>query len=192
MANRHPVLLSRFMATGPGSERVVALAVALVVVLGVALPVAAWLITRRLAPLHVTSRLGAGYDAIDKWLLDRYQLAPHERWRVRQAVFRGQRVSDARLTQAAHGLAVQVLSGGFRGLRVARVLGWVVLAWGIGSAGAGIATLVMDHQAAGVLAGSLYLIGAGGFIFAGTAQALLGPKQMRQNARKARQLNQNG
>jgi len=93
-------------------------ALALVVVIGVGLPVAAWLITRQLPPPRAMSRLGAGYDAIDKWLLDQYQLAPPERWRVRKAVFRGDQVSDAMLTPATHGPAIRVLGGGFRMLRL--------------------------------------------------------------------------
>jgi hypothetical protein len=47
---------------------------ALVVVAGVGLPVAGWLITRRAPPPRTAGRLGAGSDTIDRWLLDQYQL----------------------------------------------------------------------------------------------------------------------
>ncbi len=61
-------------------------ALAFVVILGVGLPVAAWWHSRRHPPPPVT-RLGTGYDRIDKWLLRHYQLAPLDRDRVRTAVF---------------------------------------------------------------------------------------------------------
>jgi hypothetical protein len=46
---------------------------------------------RRCAGRRVMGRLGIGYDAIDKWLLDRYQLPSHERWRVRKQCFEAAR-----------------------------------------------------------------------------------------------------
>ena len=107
-------------------------ALALVAVIGVGLPMAAWLITRRLPPPRAVSRLGAGYDAVDKWLLDQYRLAPHDRWRVRKVVFQGGQVSQAALTPAARGLATQVLTGGFWLLRLSRLLGWVDLLLAVG------------------------------------------------------------
>jgi hypothetical protein len=86
----------------------------LVVVIGIGLPMVAWSITRRLPPpRHTVNRLGSGYDAIDRWLLDRYQLPPHDRWRVRTALFACRRVNDATLAQAAEGLAAWVLASGF-------------------------------------------------------------------------------
>ncbi len=165
-------------------------ALALVVVIGVGLPVAAWLITRRLPPPRAMSGLGAGYDAIDKWLLDQYQLAPPERWRVRKAVFRGDHVRDAMLTPAAHGLAIRVLGGGFRILRLSQLLGWVDVAMATGVAGAGIAMLVTNQHAEGFLMAVLGLIGGGLLMFAGVMRALWFPKQIRRNAAKALHLNQ--
>ena len=102
-------------------------ALALVVVVGVGMPVAAWLITRRAPPPKTVGRLGAGSDTIDKWLLDRYQLSPRDRSLVRKAVFQGQQVNNAALTHAAHGLAAQVLAGGFKVQRVTQVVGWANL-----------------------------------------------------------------
>ena len=164
-------------------------ALALVVVIGVGLPVTAWLITRRLPPPRAMGRLGAGYDAIDKWLLNQYGLAPHERWRVRKAVFGGDPVSDSTLAPAAYGLAVHVLGGGFRVLRLSQVLGWVDLAMALGVAGAGIAMLATNHHAEGVLAGILGLTGGGLLAFAGVMRAVWFPKQIRRNVTKAVQLN---
>ena len=77
-------------------------ALVLVVVIGVGLPMAAWSITRRRpSARQAVNRRGAGYDSIDRWLLDQYQLPPHERWRVREAVFAGRQVNDATLARAA-------------------------------------------------------------------------------------------
>lgn len=106
-------------------------ALALVVAIGVGLPVAAWLITRRLPPPKTASRTGRGHDAIDRWLAERYQLAWLDRSRVRTAVFRGRQVEEPHLAAAAHGLAAQVLAGRFGVLRWLPMLGWAEL--GLGS-----------------------------------------------------------
>lgn len=88
-------------------------ALALVVAIAIGLLLATWLITRRLPPPRVTGRLGAGYDAIDRWLLDEYRLAPQDRWRVRDAVFRGGNASEPALIPAMRGLATQSSSADF-------------------------------------------------------------------------------
>src|SRR5258706_12308908 len=96
----------------------------LVVVIGVGLPMVAWSITRRLPPpRHAVNRLGSGYDAVDKWLLDRYQLSPRDRWRGRTAVVEGPRVSDAALAQAAEGVPARGPAGGVKARRPAPRLG---------------------------------------------------------------------
>jgi len=48
----------------------------------------------RPASSHVTNKPGTGHDAIDTWLLERYQLHPLERSQVRRAVFQGRQVTD--------------------------------------------------------------------------------------------------
>jgi hypothetical protein len=168
-------------------------ALALVVVIGVGLPLAAWWFTRRLpARRRSVDRLGIGYDAIDKWLLDRYQLPPHDRWRVRTAVFQGRQVSDATLAPAVHGLATRVLTGGFRVLRLSQVLGWVDLMVATGLAGAGLVLLITSHHAEGLVLGVISLVSSGLFMFAGVMRALRFPQQIRHNVVKALQLNQDG
>jgi hypothetical protein len=167
-------------------------ALALVAVIGAGLPVAAWLITRRLPPPRAVSRLGAGYDAIDKWLLDQYRLAPNDRWRVRKVVFQGAQVSQAALTPAARGLATQVLTGGFWVLRLSRLLGWVDLLLAVGLAATGIVMLITSHHAEGLVLGVLGIISSGLFLFAGMARAVLAPRQLRRNAGQALRLNQDG
>lgn len=164
-------------------------ALALVVVIGVGLPVAAWSVTRRLPPPRRTvDRLGAGYDAIDRWLLNRYQLPPHERWRVRNAVFTGRQMSDAGLAPAAHGLAERVLAGGFGALRVTPLLGWVNAVAAIGFAAAGIVLLVTSRNTEGLVLGILGVINCGLFMFAG-AGWMVTANRVRRNAAQALQLN---
>jgi hypothetical protein len=162
-------------------------ALALVVVIGVGLPVTAWLITRRAPSPKTAGRLGAGSDAIDRWLLDRYQLPPRDRSRVRKAVLQGQQVNDAALAQAAHGLATRVLAGGFKVQRVTQVLGWANLMLAIWFAGTGI-FLLTDGMVLGILA----LVGSGLYLFVGVERALRAPRRIRRNAARALQLNQDG
>ncbi len=162
-------------------------ALTIVVAIGVGLPTAAWLITRRLPSARPASRLGVGYDAIDKWLLDQYQLPPHDRWRVRKAVFQGSQVNEATLGRATNDLANRVLTGGFRRLRLSQGLGWVELIASVGFAGTGIFLLItMD----GLVLGILGLVNSGLFMFAGMMRARWFPKQIRRNVTKALQLNQ--
>src|SRR5260370_14002343 len=138
------------------SRTVMVWALALVVVIGVGLPMIAWFITRRLPPpRRVVGRLGVGYDGIDRWLLDRYQLAPQDRRRVRTAVFSGRRISDPGLARAARGLAAQAVSGGVRVLRLSRAFGWVELMAAIGFAGFGSCLLTPSRQAGGLILGDI-------------------------------------
>jgi hypothetical protein len=137
-------------------------------------------------------RLGVGYDAIDRWLLDRYQLSPHDRWRVREAVFQGRQVNDATLARATYELASRVLTGGFRMLRLSQVMVWVDLMAGIGFAGGGLFLLIARRHTDGLVLGILGLINSGLFTFAGVMRALRFPKQIRGNVMKALQLNQGG
>jgi hypothetical protein len=166
-------------------------ALALVVVIGVGLPVAAWLVTRRLPPARSVGRLGVGYDAIDKWLLDQYQLPPIDRWRVREAVFQGRQVNDATLARAAYGLASRVLTEGFRVLRLSPVLGRVNLMGGIGFAGVGIFLLATSRHTEGLALGVFDLVNSGLLVFSGM-YALRDAERTRRNMTKALQLNQDG
>lgn len=158
---------------------------ALVVVAGVGLPVAGWLITRRAPPPKTAGRLGARSDTIDRWLSEQYQLPLRDRSRVRKAVFQGQQVSEPALAHAAHGLAARMLAGGFTGQRVSQVTGWVNLVLAICYAGLGIFVLT-DGSALGILA----LIGSGLYLFVGVERALRAPRRIRRNAARALQLNQ--
>ncbi len=162
-------------------------ALALVVVIGAVLPVTAWLITRRAPSAKTTGRPGAGSDAIDRWLLDQYQLPPRDRSRVRKAVFGGQQVNDAALAQAAQGLATRMLGGGFKVQRMTRVLGWADLMLATWFTGTGI-FLLTDGNLLGILA----LVGSGLYLFVGVERAFRAPGRIRRNAARALQLNQDG
>ena len=162
-------------------------ALALVVVIGAVLPVTAWLITHRAPPPKTAGRPGAGSDAIDRWLLNQYQLPSRDRSRVRKAVFQGQQVNDAALAQAAHGLAARMLAGGFKVQWVTRVLGWADLMLATWFAGTGI-FLLTDGMVLGILA----LVGSGLYSFVGVERAFRAPRRIRRNAARALQLNQDG
>jgi hypothetical protein len=131
-----------------------ALALAVIVTLGVGLPLGAWIWTR-LRPPPAPSRLGTGYDPIDKWLLRRHSLPPVDREKVRTAVFGGRRIGDPELVLAAHDLAVKVLSGEIRGVRVPAVLRWLNVLSAVVFAALGIGLLAVSRspglQAVGVL-----------------------------------------
>jgi hypothetical protein len=121
-------------------------ALAAIMILSVGVPIGAWSYTR-LRPPPPVSRLGTGYDPIDKWLLQRHSLPPLDRERVRTAVFQGRQVDDPTLAPAAHDLAVKVLTGGFRVLRLSPVLGWANMFMAVGFAAAGLVLLITWHWA---------------------------------------------
>src|SRR5215510_6652438 len=97
---------------------------AVIVALGIALPIGAWAYTR-LRPPPPPDRLGTAYDPIDKWLLRQHNLAPADRERVRHAVFNGRRVGDPDLAPAASDLAEKVLAGKFMRLRLSYAAVWI-------------------------------------------------------------------
>ncbi len=98
-------------------------AVAAIAILGLGVPIGAWIYTRR-RPLPPVSRLGTGYDPIDQWLLHRHGLPPLDRARVRRAVFEGRQVGDPALAPAARDLAAKVLAGDFGARHMAPALAW--------------------------------------------------------------------
>jgi hypothetical protein len=164
-------------------------ALVVVVVIGVGLPVGAWAVTRKLPPPRPGNRLGVGYDSIDKWLLNRYQLPPHDRWRVREAVLGGHKVSDPRLAGAAHGLAADVLASRPWTLRFLAAAGWVMLLGAAGFASEGVVLLATGRPTDGLAQGVVALIDSGVFLLGGLF-ARRGARQFRLNVAKALQLNQ--
>lgn len=106
-------------------------ALAAILILGAGLPIAAWQFSRRLQavrPPPSAGGLGPPADAVDTWLIDRYQLSALKRWEVRRAVTFGRELRDPAPRAAARDLAGRVLHGELRTGRSVRLLGWVMLA----------------------------------------------------------------
>jgi hypothetical protein len=104
--------------------------VAVLVVLGVIVPLAALLMSRRLVTRHLPAAAGFGPRAgpADRWLAERHGLAAWQRHQVRQAVLAGREVADPALRGPAWGLAAAVLAGEITMGRGVRLAGWVLLA----------------------------------------------------------------
>jgi len=105
-------------------------ALAVIVVLGATVPLAAWLASRRLVLRHLPSAAGFGLPAspADRWLVDRHGLSAWQRHQVRQAVQFGRTVADPRLRGAARDLAAAVLRDEVTMGRGVRLVGWIMLA----------------------------------------------------------------
>jgi hypothetical protein len=164
-------------------------ALVLVVVIGVGLPAGAWALTRKLPPPRPGNRLGVGYDSVDKWLLNRYQLPPHDRWRVRAAVSHGDRVNDRRLAPVAYELAADLLANRPWPMRFMHLGSWVMLGGAVAFACEGI--IVLTTSSDGVAQGVLSLIDSGLFLLGGLL-GRRGARQYRHNLTKALQLNRDG
>ena len=156
------------------------------VVIGVGLPVTAWAVTRKLPPPRPGDRLGAGFDRVDRWLLNRYHLPPHDRWRVREAVSRGDRVNDPGLARAAHELAADLLANRFLPVRFWRLFSWLMLLASAAFAGGGLVMLTTPSK--GVMEGVVGLIDSALFGLAGTF-GRRNSRHVRHNLTKALQLN---
>jgi len=129
-------------------------ALAVIVVLGVAVPVGGWLASRRLVPRHLPSAAGFGLpaSAADRWLADRHGLAAWQRHQVRQAVQFGRAVSDPRLRGAARDLAAAVLRDEVTMGRGVRLAGRVLLAEAALIMAAAVLALAGPGPVAGVVA----------------------------------------
>lgn len=136
-------------------------ALALIAVIGVGLPLIAWAVTRRLPPPRPGNRLGVGYDSVDKWLLTRHQLLPHDRWRVREAVFHGDQVNDPALAGIAHELAARLLAGKFWVMRFWYLMSWIMLLAALVFVIAGV--IELTTPSGGVAQGIVSLIDSGLF-----------------------------
>jgi hypothetical protein len=98
---------------------------AIIGIIGIGLPVVAWRVARPgLRQPISASGLGPPADAVDAWLIERYQLPALKRWQVRNAVLSGREMSDPVLRGATHDLAERTLQGELtlgRGLRIGGV-----------------------------------------------------------------------
>jgi hypothetical protein len=137
-------------------------ALAIIVVIGVGLPLAAWRLGRHVEAGRPPSAHGLGppTDAVDQWLIDQHRLPAPQRWQVRDAVLYGRTVRDPALRPAAHDLAGCVLRGELRMGRISRVMATVLVAEGAGLIVLGIVMLAAWDSPAGfipVLVGAYYL-----------------------------------
>ena len=164
-----------------------AFALAVIVTLGVGVPIAAWSWTR-LRPPPAPSRLGTGYDPIDRWLLRRHSLAPIDRERVRAAVFDGRQAGDTKLALAAHDLADKVLSREIGGGQVPAVLRWLNLLAAVVFAGVGIGMIAFSRRSDMQSLGAVGLVDSAMFTFASVVSARQS-KRIRHRVEVALELN---
>jgi len=159
-------------------------AAGVIVIIGVGLPLGAWLLTRRLAR-RPAGKFGTG-DRLDDWLRREYGLAWLERTQVRTAVTQGSRVGDPRLEGAAHELAARMLSGDLPGLWHSVLLGKVNLGLGLILTALGVIDLVRHPSQTGtvILIPEGMLLAVNGWL---TFVWL--PKRRRRAAARARELN---
>jgi hypothetical protein len=135
---------------------------AIVVVIGVGLPLAAWRLGRQAEARRPPAAHGLGppADAVDQWLIDQHRLPAPQRWQVRDAVLSGRTIDDPALRPAAHDLAGRVLHGELRLGRLSRVMETFLVAEGAGLIVLGIVMLAAWGSPAGfipVLIGVYYL-----------------------------------
>ena len=120
-------------------------ALALVVVIGVGLPMAAWRLTQHMRPpRQVMGGPGPRFDRIDRWLYDRYGFGVADRWRVRDAVLSGQELHEQPFRQAAQSLAAEMLTGKVGGLY--RWAGWIRICSGLMVITTAVVVAVTHHS----------------------------------------------
>ena len=164
-------------------------ALALVAVIAIGLPLAAWRLSRDLGPPKQALGGPIRTDRTDRWLFDHFQLGVMDRSRVRQAVFAGKALGEPALRRAACGFAAHVLRRRRRGARLARALGAFNAALGMGCLAVASSALASGQVAA--LSAVLVTEGIG-FVVFGMLMAIAGARQQKQiidNAAKAWQLN---
>ena len=166
---------------------VMAWAVAIIVVIGIGVPTAGWLISRRRGMQRQVSASGLGppSDAVDKWLIETYRLPALQRWQVRNAVVYGREVADPVLRCAAHDLAGCTLPGELTPGRGLRIGGVAMVAEGAAGMILGIA-MVAAIGGLGVDAAALIPVLFGVRWMAKGAATL---RIVQQGATRARQLN---
>jgi len=159
-----------------------ACALAVILVIGVGLPTAAWRLSRRLeSRCQPAGGLGPPADAADKWLIEHHQLPALQRRQVRDAVLYGRAVRDPALRQAARDLAGGALRGELKMGRGIRIAIYVTLIEGAAMMALGIFVWVSLGVPAGiapVLLGTWWLV-----------KGVLALRTIQRGARRACQLN---
>ena len=159
-------------------------AVIVILVLGVSLPLVAFLTVRwRTA----TPERLEGHDDTDSWLISEFKLGAQDRSLVRKAVLTRHGADSTALKpglrEAARGLAARVLSDQVGKLRVGRRVDWVQLGMTVVYVGIGIFTLARGSerwQAAGVI----MLLNAGVSAVSAAYNGVIAPRLMRRNAER--------
>ena len=162
-------------------------ALAVIVALGIGVPIAAWSYTR-LRPPPPPSRLGTAYDPVDKWLLRQHTLTPVDRDRVRDAVFNGRQVGDPDLAPAARDLAEKVLAGKFRRLRQSYATVWINVVMATCFLAMGIISLITGSTLERAV-GAVFVLDSAAVAIV-TVMPRREPKKVLFNVAKALQLNQ--
>jgi hypothetical protein len=161
-------------------------AVGAVVVIGVGLPVFAWLATRPLARRPPTP-LKPYHGRAETWIHRQYGLDWPECSLIRTAVTLGRQVDDPGLEDAAHQLAAATLRDQVPGTRAIRLLATVNLVLGPAMVASGIASFFFSTNTFF----SVYFIGYGAFFFfLGWRNYRRGVWRLRKNAARALELNQ--
>jgi hypothetical protein len=158
---------------------------AIIGIFGIGLPVAAWRIVRPgLRQPISASGLGPPTDAVDAWLIERYQLPSLKRRQVRNAVLYGRELRDPVLRDATHDLAERTLRGELtlgRGLRIG----------GVAMVAEGAAGIVLGIVLAAMIGGTAVLVAVIPFLF-GILWIVRGMAVLRRvetGPERARQLN---
>ena len=147
-------------------------ALAVILVIGVGLPVGAWRLGRHLeSRRQPIGELGPPADQVDKWLIEQHRLPAVQRWQVRDAVLHGRALRDPALRHAAHDLAAGALRGELKMGRSIRIAGCGMLAEGIGMIAAGIFVWVRVGSPATVV---LFLLGAWWLVIGAIALRTIG------------------
>src|SRR5258708_9548419 len=108
-------------------------ALAVIFLLGVGLPIAAWRLSRQLeSRLQPVGGVGPPTDQVDKWLLEQHHLPAVQRRQVRDAVMYGRMVRDPALKHATPDIAGTALRGELKLGRSIRITIYVMLADGVG------------------------------------------------------------
>src|SRR5215470_20128145 len=104
-------------------------ALAVIVLLGVGLPIVAWRVSRHLGPrLQPVGGVGPPTDRVDKWLLEQHGLPALQRRQVRDAVISGRMMHDPALKHATRELAGTALRGELKLGRSIQIASYVLLA----------------------------------------------------------------
>jgi hypothetical protein len=159
-------------------------AVIVILVLGVSLPLVAFLTVRwRTA----TPERLEGHDDTDTWLISEFKLGSLDRSLVRKAVLtrRGAESTPLKpdLRAAARGLGARVLSDQVGKLRTARRVGWIQLVMTVVYAGIGVFILARGAER-WQTAGVILLLYAGVSAVSAAYNGVIAPRLMRRNAER--------